>query len=185
MVGLIPWFAPVEWASGPPCPLSCGHLPAERMPPGMAAWQAGGSLHKRAPTPALVFRPCLLVAAHVREKRRQTGRSAPLFDRRGRRSWKRRIGEVHLDAAGVLLQPLVVLPPPNRQEYIALNLTQRDIAHVFGAQQIVPVGLAYWFGYVALLQREHRRAERIRNVVLLVEGGKIAVFLPRSLVVGA
>src|ERR1035437_7122339 len=29
------------------------------MPPGMAAWQAGGSLHKRAPTPALVFRPCV------------------------------------------------------------------------------------------------------------------------------
>src|SRR5664280_1203115 len=66
MVGLTPWFAPVEWASGPPCPLSCGHLPAERMPPGMAAWQAGGSLHKRAPTPALVFRPCLLAATHVR-----------------------------------------------------------------------------------------------------------------------
>src|ERR1019366_4609715 len=59
MVGLTPWFAPVEWASGLPCPLSCGHLPAERMPPGMAAWQAGGSLHKRAPTPALVFRPCV------------------------------------------------------------------------------------------------------------------------------
>src|SRR5664280_187818 len=55
MVGLTPWFAPVEWASGPPCPLSCGHLRAERMPPGMAAWQAGGSLHKRAPTPALWF----------------------------------------------------------------------------------------------------------------------------------
>src|ERR1035437_5348889 len=60
MVGLTPWFAPVEWASGLPCPLSCGHLPAERMPPGMAAWQARGSLHKRAPTPALVFRPCKL-----------------------------------------------------------------------------------------------------------------------------
>src|ERR1035437_1742340 len=67
MVGLAPWFAPVEWASRPACPLSCGHLPAERMPPGMAAWQAGGSLHKRAPTPALVFRPCLLAATHVRE----------------------------------------------------------------------------------------------------------------------
>src|ERR1035437_6613450 len=62
MVGLTPWFAPVEWASGLPCPLSCGHLPTERMPPGMAAWQAGGSLHECAPTPALVFRPCLLVA---------------------------------------------------------------------------------------------------------------------------
>ena len=67
MVGLTPWFAPVEWAGVPtgsvgplPCPLSCGHLPAERMPPGMAAWQARGSLHKRAPTPTLVFRPCKL-----------------------------------------------------------------------------------------------------------------------------
>jgi hypothetical protein len=36
----------VEWASGLQCPLSCGHPPAiESMPPRMAAWQAGGSLH--------------------------------------------------------------------------------------------------------------------------------------------
>src|ERR1035437_6847251 len=74
MVRLTPWFAPVEWASGLPCPHSCGHLPAERMPPGMAAWQAGGSLHKRAPTPALVFLPCLLVAPRRGRKPRRQGR---------------------------------------------------------------------------------------------------------------
>src|ERR1035437_6828142 len=76
MVGLAPGSAPVEWPSALPCPLSCGHLPAERMPPGMAAWQAGGSLHKRAPTPALVFRPCLLVTGRrgPRKKADQEGR---------------------------------------------------------------------------------------------------------------
>src|SRR5450759_4723360 len=92
MVGLTPWFAPVEWASGLPCPLSCGHLPAERMPPGMAAWQAGGSLHKRAPTPAPVFRPCLFADCNgVGDSTRPIAFASAVVCRR-RASVARRVG---------------------------------------------------------------------------------------------
>ena len=49
-----------------------------------------------------------------------------------------------------MCQPLTVPLFPDRQDDIGLGLGLRNIAHFFGPQQIVSVGLAYGFAHLAL-----------------------------------
>src|ERR1017187_10204565 len=105
-------------------------------------------------------------------------RSSLLGGRRRRTADKRRVHNLHLGLAIYAAKPLVGVDVLQFVIDLVAHLGKRPHRDFFGAQQVESVRLLERFGDFALLEREHRRAKGVGDIVAAPQRGEIAILLP-------
>jgi len=95
-----------------------------------------------------------------------------------------RVHQLNLGFLIHLPHPLVGVGELQFVTDLVANLGKGPHGDFLGAQQVEAVRLLQRLADLALLQREHRGAEAVGDVVAVVQGREIAVFSARCLVLG-